>query len=92
MRRIVSREKTTTTLLDKRRIRVDRNKNKLSANYCAVRFAEITPVSRSAGAERPPAAGRPRQAAPHHRPDGVQLYRLLHRRFVSDGLNTRGLD
>lgn len=46
--RFVSREKTTTTLLDKRRIRVDRNKNKLSANYCVVRFAEITPVSRSA--------------------------------------------
>ncbi|CAD0194855.1 unnamed protein product [Chrysodeixis includens] len=39
--------------LDKRRIRVDRNKNKLSANYCAVRFAEITPVSRRAGAAEP---------------------------------------
>lgn len=55
--RSVNREKTTTTLLDKRRIRVDRNKNKLSANYCAVRFAEITPVSRSAArapSVRPP--------------------------------------
>lgn len=52
-----SQEKIYDNPLDKRRIRVDRNKNKLSANYCAVRFAEI---SQERGRLASGRGGRPR--------------------------------
>lgn len=61
--------------LDKRRIRVDRNKNKLSANYCAVRFAEITPVSRSAGAVELASARRRTSAADDTAPTPAKIRR-----------------